>query len=52
MRQSQPLSHFDVNKHEVVVAIGDPYIRKKIINKLPKNTKFFTVIHKSVQITR
>ena len=46
--QSKPLSSLDVNKHEVVVAIGDPYIRKKIINKLPKNTKFFTVIHKSV----
>lgn len=46
--KSKPLSSLDVNRYEVIVAIGDPQIRKKIINKLPKNTKFFTIIHKSV----
>jgi sugar O-acyltransferase (sialic acid O-acetyltransferase NeuD family) len=43
-----PLSKFNNNDFEVVVAIGDPVIRKKIIEKLPKKTKFFTHIHSSV----
>lgn len=45
-----PLSEFDPNIYEVVVAIGSSYDREKIVNSLPKNTKFFTFIHKSVQI--
>lgn len=45
-----PLSLFEVDKYEIVVAIGDPLARKKIIDSLPKNTKFFTHIHPSVQI--
>jgi sugar O-acyltransferase (sialic acid O-acetyltransferase NeuD family) len=47
---SKPLSKLDVKKYEVVIAVGDPKIRKNILNKLPKNTKFFVVKHKSVQI--
>jgi len=47
---SKPLSKLDVKKYEVVIAIGDPKIRKNILNKLPKNIKFFVVKHKSVQI--
>jgi sugar O-acyltransferase (sialic acid O-acetyltransferase NeuD family) len=46
----RPISKLDINEYEVVVAIGDPLVRKKIINNLPKNTKFFSAIHKSVQI--
>lgn len=45
-----PLSKFDPNLYEVVVAIGDSYYRKKIVDSLPENTKYFTFIHKSVQI--
>lgn len=45
-----PLSKFDPNIYEVVVAIGNSNDREKIINSLPKNTKYFTFIHKSVQI--
>ena len=45
-----PLSLFDSNKYEVVVAIGDPNHRKQIIDNLPKSTKFFTHIHPTVQI--
>lgn len=45
-----PLSKFDSNIYEVVIAIGNSYDREKIVNYLPKNTKYFTFIHKSVQI--
>lgn len=45
-----PLSKFNPKTHEVIVAIGDPHKRKNVIDSLPKNTKFFTFIHKSVLI--
>jgi len=45
-----PLSHLDVSLHEVIVAVGNPLDRKKIIESLPENTKFFTHIHESVII--
>ena len=47
---SQPLSTLNVKEYEVVIAIGDPKVRKSILDKLPKNTKFFIVKHKSAQI--
>lgn len=42
-----PLSDFDPEKYEVLVAIGDPRDRFHIVQKLPDNTKFFTYIHPS-----
>jgi sugar O-acyltransferase (sialic acid O-acetyltransferase NeuD family) len=45
-----PLSQFESDKYEIIVAIGDPLIREKIVKKLPKGTKFFTHIHPSVII--
>ena len=45
-----PLSKLNINEYEVVVAIGDPNDRKKVIDSLPLNTKFFTHIHNSVII--
>lgn len=45
-----PLSKFNPFKYEVMVAISDTIIRKQIINSLPKETKYFTFIHKSAQI--
>ena len=41
------LSEFDPNKYEVLVAIGDPRDRFDMVQKLPKNTKYFTFIHPS-----
>ena len=43
-----PLIHFDPLKYKVVIAIGDPTQRKNVLEKLPKNTKFFTFIHPTV----
>jgi len=45
-----PLSKFDPNEYKVLVSIGDSYLRKQMINRLPKETSFFTFIHPSVQI--
>lgn len=45
-----PLSKFNPNEYEVLIAIGDGNIRKKMVNKLPTNTKYFTFIHPSVKI--
>jgi sugar O-acyltransferase (sialic acid O-acetyltransferase NeuD family) len=46
----KPLSDFDVNEYEVLIVIGDPIVRETIVNKLPKETKYFTFIHPSAQI--
>jgi len=46
----KPLSEFDPNEYEVLVAVGDPIDRLNIVNKLPKETKYFSFIHKSAQI--
>jgi len=45
-----PLSQFDPNQYQVLIAIGDSNIRQKIVNKLPKETQYITFIHPSAQI--
>lgn len=45
-----PLSKFKTKEYEVIVAVGNPKDRKKIIESLPTETKFFTHIHNSVII--
>jgi sugar O-acyltransferase (sialic acid O-acetyltransferase NeuD family) len=45
-----PLSLFNHEEYEVIVAVGDPSARQMIVNSLPKQTKYFTYIHKSAQI--
>lgn len=46
----KPLSQFNPNEYELVVAIGNPRDRYDIIERLPKETKYFTHIHPSCQI--
>lgn len=45
-----PISKLNTEEYEVIVAVGNPTDRKKIIQSLPSNTKFFTYIHSSVII--
>lgn len=45
-----PMSEFDPEEYKVVVAIGDSNARYEIVNRLPKNTEYFTYIHPSAQI--
>jgi sugar O-acyltransferase (sialic acid O-acetyltransferase NeuD family) len=44
------ISELDIYKQEVIIAIGNPIDRYNIVNKLPKDTKFFTFIHNSAII--
>lgn len=48
--KTRPLSEFDPSKFEVVVAIADAKSRERIVNNLPKETKYFTHIHHTAQI--
>lgn len=45
-----PLSKFDYNVYEVLVAIGISKIRNDIVRRLPKETKYFTFIHPTALI--
>jgi len=45
-----PISKFNPKEYKVVIAIGDPKDRFDIVQRLPKETKYFTHIHPSVQI--
>lgn len=45
-----PLSLFETNKYEIIVAIADSKHRQRIVESLPKKTKFFTHIHPTAQI--
>ena len=45
-----PLSSFESDEYEVVVAIADPVHRQRMVESLPKNTKFFTHVHPTAQI--
>lgn len=46
----RPLSKFEPKKFEVIICIGDSFVREKIVNKLPPETKYFTFIHHTAQI--
>lgn len=41
---------FDINKHELVVAISNPQIRKKIVDEMPPLTNYASIIHPSVWV--
>lgn len=45
-----PLSEFNPNEYEVLIAIGDGAARKEIVSRLPKETKYFNYIHPSAEI--
>ena len=44
-------SDFDPEKYDAVVAIGDPVVRKKIVEKLPVHTKFTNLIHPKADVS-
>lgn len=47
---STPLSNFDPEQYEVIVAIAEPKLRFEMVNKLPENTKYFTWVHPTALI--
>ena len=46
----KPISQFNPNTHEIKIVVSDTKSRYEIIQRLPKNTKFFTFIHPSALI--
>jgi sugar O-acyltransferase (sialic acid O-acetyltransferase NeuD family) len=48
--KSNPLSLFDPEKYLMMVAVSDVNDRKRIISKLPQQTKYFTFIHPTALI--
>ncbi len=47
-----PYSEFSYQNYEVLVAVGDPNDRKKIVENLPLDTKYLTLIHPSAVISK
>lgn len=47
---TQPLSSFDPTKYEVMVAVGDSKDRYDVVQRLPKETKYFTFVHPTALI--
>jgi len=45
-----PLSQFNPNEYEVMIAVGDSRNRFDVSHKLPKETKYFTFIHPTALI--
>lgn len=46
------IKYFNPEKYEMLICIGDSTKRRKIVEKLPKNTKFFTFIHPTAIISK
>lgn len=47
---AKPISEFNPKKYLMMVAVADSKDRADIVNKLPKETSYFTFIHPSVKI--
>jgi sugar O-acyltransferase (sialic acid O-acetyltransferase NeuD family) len=45
-----PISSFNPYEFKLIVAVTNPIERKKIVERLPKETTYFTFIHPSAQI--
>lgn len=42
---AKPISTFNHKTHEIMIAVSDNTLRYNAVNRLPKDTKFFTFIH-------
>lgn len=47
----KPLSFFNPFKYKLFIGIGDPLTRKKIVESLPAETEYFSLIHPNVVIS-
>ncbi|MGB3342523.1 MAG: acetyltransferase [Aequorivita sp.] len=43
-------SEFDPEKFQAVIAIGDPVLRRKIVEKLPSNTEYAILVHPNADL--
>ena len=42
---AKSINKFDPEEYKIMVAISDSKLRNKVVDSLPRNTKFFTFIH-------
>jgi sugar O-acyltransferase (sialic acid O-acetyltransferase NeuD family) len=42
-----PISLFDPNEYEIMIAISNSKVRESIVKNLPSNTRFFSFVHPS-----
>jgi len=47
-----PISHFDPNLHQAVIAIGDSVLREKIFKEMPADSTYYKLIHPNVIISK
>lgn len=47
---TKPISSFNPKTHLIMIAVAEPKERERIVDRLPKNTKYFTFIHPTSQI--
>ena len=47
---ARPISEFNPKEYMMMVAVANSYDRKSVVDRLPKETKYFTFIHPSTQI--
>jgi sugar O-acyltransferase (sialic acid O-acetyltransferase NeuD family) len=47
-----PFSKFNNEEYLLVVAIGDPILRKNMVERFPKNTEFTNIIHPKATISK
>lgn len=45
-----PISSFDPTQFMMIIAVADPKEREKIVERLPKETRYFKFIHPTAQI--
>lgn len=45
-----PIENLDTSKYKILIAIGDPNIRNKIVKEFPDNTEYYTYIDKRAVI--
>lgn len=42
--------NFEVNQYEIIIAVGEPKVRQKIVEKLPKETNYSTLLNSNAII--
>lgn len=47
---THPISKFNPYEYSLMIAVADCEVREEVVNKLPKDTKYFTFIHPTAQI--
>lgn len=47
---AKPISAFNPKERKMIIGVADPVEREKIVNKLPKETYYYTFVHPTAQL--